>query len=188
PGAQGRLGLDRAEVHPHLLQRRQRFGAVAQARAHLGEGHVADHDPAAAQALAQAGLDRVGAPAVDQQFHQHGGLDRDHSLGLPGSASASSANLPRTREMASSTCLLSTMRLPSSSTLSTLPLVRPSASRTALGRVIWPRSATVASIAWILGRNDMDRLYILCNAYLEPHTGSHPSRAGVVSGPPHEAA
>ena len=38
------------------------------------------------------------------------------------------------------------IRPPSSSTLSWVPLVRPSASRTALGSVIWPRSATVASM------------------------------------------
>src|SRR5690606_30086819 len=80
-----------------------------------------------------------------EQFHQHRGTDGNHSLALP--SPASSENFPRTREMASSTFLRSTMRLPSSSTLSTLPLVRPSASRTALGRVIWPRSATVASMA-----------------------------------------
>src|SRR5690606_26936436 len=30
-----------------------------------------------------------------------------------------------------------------------VPLLRPSASRTALGRVIWPRSATVASIGFL---------------------------------------
>jgi hypothetical protein len=62
------------------------------------------------------------------------------------SAKPSSLKRPRALEMASETSLRSTMRAPSSSTLSTVPLVRPRASRTALGRVICPRSATVASI------------------------------------------
>src|SRR5690606_30938746 len=141
---QGRLGLDRTEMHAHLFQGGQHVGAVAKACARLRQGHVAQHHAATGQALAQAGLDRVSTRAVGQQFDQDGRVGRDHPSFLP---PGSSANLPRTREIASSTLLRRMMRLPSSSTLSTLPLVNPSASRTALGRVIWPRSATVASIA-----------------------------------------
>src|SRR5690606_34135116 len=62
------------------------------------------------------------------------------------SAKPSSLNRPRAREIASSTLLRRIMRPPSSSTLRMVPLLSPSASRTGLGRVIWPRSATVASI------------------------------------------
>src|SRR5438105_7798656 len=55
------------------------------------------------------------------------------------------------------------MRLPSSSTFSSVPFVKPRASRTALGSVIWPRSATVASIAVL--EVGMHELYIPTCAY-----------------------
>src|SRR5690606_26800815 len=166
-GAQGRLGLDRTEMHAHLFHRGEHIGAVAQRGTQLRQGRVAQHHAPAGQALAQAGLDRVCPRTVGQQLDQDRRVDRDHpSFLLPGS----SANLPRTRESASSTLLRRMMRLPSSSTLSTLPLVNPSASRTALGRVIWPRSATVASIDGSHAWDGMDELYILHSPYPTAHT------------------
>src|SRR5690606_38320764 len=81
---------------------------------------------------------------------------------------------PRAREIASSTFLRRMMRPPSSSTLSRVPLVSPRASRTALGSVIWPRSATVASMARssaLHSQCGMRTLYILSNTYWWPHTG-----------------
>jgi hypothetical protein len=80
-------------------------------------------------------FDRVARGAAAQVAHDVVGGDASGSL-----------KRPRAREIASSTFLRRMMRLPSSSTFSRVPLVRPSASRTALGRVICPRSATVASI------------------------------------------
>src|SRR5690606_15703886 len=65
------------------------------------------------------------------------------------SAKPSSLKRPRARDIASSTLLRRIMRPPSNSTFRMVPLLRPSASRTALGRVIWPRSATVASIGFL---------------------------------------
>src|SRR5690606_5562976 len=140
--------------------------------------------------------------AVRQQVDQGRRVDGDHRLpsrsfaGPPGprprmvviaspvSAKPSSLKRPRAREIASSTLLRRIMRPPSSSTLRMVPLLRPSASRTALGRVIWPRSATVASIGLFPGAEVwMESTYfknhtqsgILCRFPAPPATrqGSH---------------
>src|SRR5690606_11332300 len=156
-GAQRGLGLQRAEVDAHLLQRLLDLGAAPEGGAQLGQGGAAHDHAAAHQRLAQAGLDRVGAGAVAEQLDQDRGVDGDHappssrrrSTASVDDSKPSSANLPRAREMASSTLLRRMMRLPSSSTFSRVPLVSPRASRTGLGSVIWPRSATVASMGGI---------------------------------------
>src|SRR5690606_23662659 len=130
---------------------------TTQGGAQLGQGGAAHDHPAADQGLPQAGLHRVGAGAVAEQFNQDRGIDGDHcpassrrrSTASSDDSKPSRANLPRAREMASSTLLRRMMRLPSSSTFSRVPLVRPRASRTAFGSVIWPRSATVASMGGI---------------------------------------
>src|SRR3546814_20641166 len=59
------------------------------------------------------------------------------------------------------------MRPPSSSTFRMVPLLRPSASRTALGSVIWPRSATVASMANLRSMKYAKSLHTL-NTILNP--------------------
>jgi len=58
-------------VDAHFLQRLLHFGAAAQRRADLGEGHPADHHAPADQALAQARFDRVGLRAIAEQLDQH---------------------------------------------------------------------------------------------------------------------
>src|SRR5690606_13894128 len=153
-GAQRRLGFQRAEVDAHLLQGLLDLGAPPEGGAQLGQGGAAYDHPSSDQRLAQAGLHRVGTGAVAEQLDQDRGVDGDHappssrrrSTASVEEAKPSSANLPRAREMASSTLLRRMMRLPSSSTFSRVPLVSPRASRTGLGSVIWPRSATVASM------------------------------------------
>src|SRR5690606_23205525 len=137
-----------------------RLCAVGQGATDLGDDDIAHHHRPAGQRFAQRGLGRIRLRGVAQQLDDDGGVDGDHLAAgrlwprtecraSSTESKPSSLNFPRTREMASSTFLLSTMRLPSSSTLSWVPLTRPSASRTALGSVIWPRSATVASMAGV---------------------------------------
>src|SRR5690606_19437203 len=87
---------------------------------------------------------------------------------------------PRTLRSASLTSLRRMIRPPSSSTLRIVPLVSPRASRTAFGSVIWPRSATVASIGLAPVSLGMHGTYILFLSYSIWHTRGLPKE------PPHD--
>src|SRR5688500_11320523 len=199
--AHRRFGFQRHVANAHVLEHGQGFGAVAQRAAHLGQGHLATHDRPGDQALAQADFGGIGFRPAGQQVHQHRGIDGDHFPPCPPSSGTgdspgarprsapmassvlanpwSSRKRPRAREMASSTLLRNTIRPFSSSTFRTLPLLSPSASRTALGKVIWPRSATMTSMAGSLGVACMERAYILYFAYSNRHTMRLPSATTV---------
>ena len=141
------------------LAPRQPLPAPAEFRAFPVPQDIAARELALAEAVRIA-LDN--APVIIQRFGEYVAAQQRIDQ-------AFSAMLPQLSLLGQAIRVDSETRLVSStgsSTFSNVPLVRPSASRTALGSVIWPRSATVASMGWL--PFGMHEFYIPADSYSNP--------------------